>query len=56
MIAFGDNMNDLDMLSLADEGYVVENGADAVKKLATGVIGPNTADAVAEFLRKWHNY
>lgn len=56
VIAFGDNANDVDMLTFADESYVVENGADAVKKIATGLIGPNTEDAVVEFLRKWHNY
>lgn len=50
IVAFGDNINDLQILSFADESYAVENANELLKKAATGVIGKNTDDAVARFL------
>ena len=49
-MAFGDNMNDVGMLSAADEGYAVANAQQAVKKIATKVIETNSKDGVAKFL------
>ncbi len=50
LVAFGDNMNDIALFMIADESYAVENACDELKKIATGVIGKNTDDAVASFL------
>ncbi len=50
LVAFGDNMNDVGMLSAADEGYAVANAQQAVKKIATKVIETNSKDGVAKFL------
>ena len=50
IIAFGDGMNDVAMFQIADECYAVENALDALKKIATGVIGSNTDDGVARWL------
>ncbi|MDE6865986.1 MAG: HAD family hydrolase [Muribaculaceae bacterium] len=50
IVAFGDNMNDLPMLELADVGVAVENGIEEVKAAADIVIGANTADSVAKFI------
>lgn len=50
IVAFGDNLNDMEMFRAADMAYAVENACDELKKIATGVIGKNTDDAVAEFI------
>lgn len=50
LVAFGDNMNDIALFELSDECYAVENACEELKKIATGVIGKNTDDAVARFL------
>lgn len=52
IVAFGDNMNDIDLFSIADECYAVANAAEELKKIATGVIGSNDEDAVAKWLMK----
>ncbi len=51
-IAFGDNMNDIEMFKAADEAYAVENACDELKLIATDVIGKNDDDSVAEFILK----
>lgn len=53
-IAFGDGMNDAEMLSMAGHGLVMENAHEKVKKALPNntVIGSNADDAVAEFLKK----
>ena len=51
-VAFGDNFNDLPMLAAADLALVMGNGQEKVKAAADLVIGPNTADGVAEYLRR----
>lgn len=48
--AFGDNLNDIGMLEAATKGIAVANAFAAVKEAADEVIGPNTADAVAEYI------
>lgn len=50
--AFGDNLNDLSMLSLADEPVAVANAAPEVKALAARVIGSNEEEGVARFLEE----
>lgn len=50
IVAFGDNVNDLPMMAEADLAVAVENALPEVKEAADIVIGPNTADAVAEFI------
>lgn len=52
IIAFGDNINDIPMFEEADECYAVENAADRLKKIATGIIGNHNDDAVAQYLRE----
>lgn len=51
IIAFGDNINDIPMFEEADECYAVENAADSLKKIATGIIGNHNNDAVALYLK-----
>lgn len=53
LIAFGDNLNDMGMLAAADEGYAVGNAQQALKEIATGVIGTNVEDGVAIFLKEY---
>lgn len=50
IVAFGDNLNDIPMLELADVGVAMENGVEEVKAIADIVTGMNTEDAVAEFI------
>lgn len=50
LVVFGDNLNDLSMLSIADEAVAVENALPEVRAVAGTVIGPNTADSVAEYI------
>lgn len=51
LVVFGDGLNDIPMFEIADESYAVENAVDGLKKLATGVIGNNNEDCVANFLK-----
>lgn len=51
VVAFGDNLNDLPMLRAADVSVAVGNAVDEVKREADIIIGPNTADSVAECIR-----
>lgn len=50
IVAFGDNYNDLDMLRMADIGFVVEDAVDEVKEAADGVIASSSQDGVARYL------
>jgi len=50
IVAFGDNLNDIPMFEIADECYAVSNSCDELKAKATGIIGSNDVDSVAEFL------
>lgn len=51
IVAFGDNLNDIPMLRAADVGVAVGNALDDVKAVADVVIGPNTDDSVARYIR-----
>lgn len=50
IVAFGDNLNDIPLFEIADECYAVSNAEAALKDIATGVIGSNNEDAVANFI------
>lgn len=50
IVAFGDNLNDLPMLRLADVAVAVGNAVDEVKAEADIIIGSNAEDAVARFI------
>ncbi len=50
VVAFGDNLNDIPMLRMADVAVAVGNALPEVKAIAHKVIGPNTEDAVARFI------
>lgn len=50
VVVFGDNLNDLPMMEVADVAVAVENAMPEVKEAADIVIGPNTADSVARFI------
>ncbi len=51
IVAFGDNLNDLEMMSIAHHAVAVSNALDPVKAAAHEIIGPNTADSVAHWLQ-----
>ena len=55
IVAFGDNMNDMQVFESADECYATANACDELKKVSTGVIGSNDDDAVADFLINRYN-
>lgn len=50
VVAFGDNLNDIPMLRVADVAVAVENAVDEVKAVADIIIPPNTGDSVARFI------
>lgn len=56
-IAFGDGMNDQQMLTMAGKGCVMANAHQRLKDLLPDleVIGSNTDDAVAHYLRRLYN-
>ncbi len=52
LVVFGDNINDLSMLAIADEAVAVGNALPEVKEAAGRVISPNTDDSVAKFIQQ----
>jgi hydroxymethylpyrimidine pyrophosphatase-like HAD family hydrolase len=50
VVVFGDNVNDLSMMSIADIAVAPANAIDEVKRKADLVIGANSDDAVARFI------
>lgn len=50
IVAIGDNLNDLEMLTKAHRGVAVANAQPEALRAAQQVIGPNDADGVAHFL------
>ena len=50
VVAFGDNLNDLPMLRVADVAVAVENAVEEVKAAADIIIPANTTDSVARFI------
>lgn len=47
IVVFGDNLNDLSMMAVADWAVAMDNAVDEVKMMADEVIGSNEADSVA---------
>lgn len=52
IVVFGDNLNDLPMMDVADVSVAVGNANPVVKTKADIVIGTNSSNAVANFIRK----
>lgn len=50
VVVFGDNLNDLSMMRVADWSVAVANAVEAVKDAADEVIGSNRGDAVARYV------
>lgn len=50
IVVFGDNLNDLSMMRIADLGVAVSNAVPAVLAAADEIIGSNSADSVARFI------
>lgn len=50
MVCFGDEANDIPLFENSDYAYAVEGAIDPLKAIATGVIGSNKEDAVANFI------
>ena len=51
-VVFGDGINDIPMFEIADEAYAVSNALPELKEHATGIIGCNEEDAVANYLKE----
>lgn len=56
-IAFGDGLNDMEMLSIVGKGIIMGNGSDELKKMLPmlEVIGTSSEDAEAHYLQKIFN-
>lgn len=52
IVVFGDNLNDIPMMQVADVAVAVENARPQVKEVAHHIIGTNTSDAVAHFIEQ----
>ncbi len=50
IVTFGDNLNDLSMMEIADVAVAVDNARDEVKRAADIIIGTNDEDSVARFI------
>ncbi len=50
LVVFGDNLNDIPMLSVADVAVAVDNASSQVKEIADTVIEPNYTDSVPRFI------
>ena len=51
IVAYGDNVNDIPILEVADDAVVVENAVEAARLAAGRVIGPNIEDSVAKDIK-----
>lgn len=51
VVVFGDNLNDIPMMRVADVPVAVGNALEEVKKVAACVIDANNTDAVARYIR-----
>ncbi|MDR0905191.1 MAG: HAD family hydrolase [Oscillospiraceae bacterium] len=50
VVAFGDNMNDIDFIRDADEGYAPENATPETRAVARAILAANSDDGVAKWL------
>ena len=53
IFAFGDNLNDVDMLRTAERGIAVQNAVPRLKAVADEIIGPNVEDSVVSYLERF---
>ena len=53
LVAFGDDMNDLEMIKNCGTGVAVENALDEIKNVAKYICGTNNDDGVAKWLEKY---
>ena len=51
-MAFGDNMNDIELLQCVEESYAVANAHEEIKKIAKYTIGSNDQESVLRELKK----
>ena len=51
IVAFGDDMNDIDMLSYAGIGVAMENAFDEVKAVSNTICPSNDDDGIAEWIQ-----
>lgn len=56
VIAFGDNINDIEMMKSADKAIAVENAVQEVKNIADEIIGEGYQDGVVKYLEKNAKY
>ena len=52
IVAYGDNVNDIPILEVADDAVVVANAVEAARLVAGRKIGPNSEDSVAKDIKK----
>ncbi len=52
VLAFGDNYNDMEMLTYCGTGVAVGNAREEVKKIADYITGSNTDEGVAHFIQR----
>lgn len=52
VIAIGDNMNDLELLKVAEFSFCPENGSEELKKYAD-IIAPTNNKHVIQYIVKW---
>ena len=52
VLAFGDSMNDYDLMRFVGTSCAVDNARPAIKQIATKVIGSNAQHAVQEEMRR----
>lgn len=53
---FGDNVNDISMFEVAQNGLAVSNAADVLKEKATKIIGSNMEFGVIEYIKGEFNF
>jgi Cof subfamily protein (haloacid dehalogenase superfamily) len=56
IIAFGDDLNDIDMLAYAGIGIAMENAVDEVKAIAKDICPSNNEDGIAHWLENNINF
>lgn len=52
VVAFGNDVKDMDMIEAADYGYAVNNAVDEVKEVTPNIIGTNDSDSVVKAIEK----
>lgn len=53
IVAFGDDLNDIDMLTECGYGIAVDNAVQEVKKIADFICESNDNDGVAKYIEKY---